>query len=172
MFKGMRNVSCYFAELSCHDGQGKCTSVSSRVYLVIHLRQRGAVEVYRLQQGARVAAVAVPPQKDCVVVECHGPPSEGCRVNSFLIERMDGLDESAPKDSHYVIDKLVIDDPNVVPHTNTSSSLVRPTLASKTKCSLKFSSNYCLQILIYNVMHKQCWQRSSRSKHYQIWAKV
>ena len=137
MFKGMRNVSCYFAELSCHDGQGKCTSISSRVYLVIHLRQRGAVEVYRLQQGARVAAVAVPPQKDCVVVECHGPPSEGCRVNSFLIERMDGLDESAPKDSHYVIDKLVIDDPNVVPHTNTSSSQVRPTLASENKMQLK-----------------------------------
>ena len=114
MFKGMRNVSCHFAELPCYDGHNK-ESVSTRSYLVIHLKQRGAVEVYRLQQGPKVAAVAVPQQKDCVVIECHGPPSQGGIVESFLLERMEGLVyDNRREDFHYMIDKLVIDDPGVL----------------------------------------------------------
>ncbi|KAL7551043.1 hypothetical protein ACHAWF_014247, partial [Thalassiosira exigua] len=105
IIKGMRNTSCSFAELALPDGHGK-----SQTYLVIHLRQRGALEVHRLQQGPRVSALAVPPQKDCMVIECHGPTSEGSRVGSFLLERVRTSDESNGEDSRFIIDKLVIDD--------------------------------------------------------------
>ena len=106
MFKGMRNVSCYFAE------------VGRQLYLVIHLRQRAAVEIYRLHQGPRVTSLAVPQQKDCVVVECYGPQSQGTSLETFLLER---IDESGER--HYLIDKLVIDD------TTTS---VTPALSKQT----------------------------------------
>jgi len=107
MFKGMRNVSCYFTELPCYDRPDK-TSISTRLYLVIHFKQRGTVEVYRLQQGPRVAVLSVPQQKDCVVIECHGPPSDGSRVGCCLLEKI------IEGGSHYIVDQITIDDPNVL----------------------------------------------------------
>ena len=107
MFKGMRNVSCYFTELPCYDRHDK-TSISTRLYLVIHLKQRGTVEVYRLQQGPRVAVLSVPQQKACVVIECHGPPSEGSRAGCCLLEK---INEGG---SHFIVDQIIIDDPNVL----------------------------------------------------------
>mmetsp|Transcript_22582 Transcript_22582/g.48884 ORF Transcript_22582/g.48884 Transcript_22582/m.48884 type:complete len:1696 (-) Transcript_22582:1217-6304(-) len=138
MWKGMRNVSCYFAELPCYSGRNKETGISTRSYLVIHLRQRGAVEVYRLQQGPRVSAVAVPQQKDCVVVQCQGPPSEGSRVGTFLLERIDASDENHCEGCHYVIDGLVIDDPDIVVATTLPKQTpVRPTSQSENKMQLR-----------------------------------
>ncbi|KAL7530662.1 hypothetical protein ACHAXR_005562, partial [Thalassiosira sp. AJA248-18] len=127
MFKGMRNVACFFAELPT-----AMRGIAS--YLVIHLRQRGSVEVYRLQQGPRVTALAVPQQKNCVVVECYGPPSQGSTLNSFLLERIDDSD----KCHHFIMDKLVIDDPNAsVASTSSKQTPTRQSSQSENKMQLQ-----------------------------------
>lgn len=110
MFKGMRGVCCYFAEVPYDDG----IRVSTRKYLVIHFRKRGSVEVYRLNQGPRVVSIAVPQQKDCAILHCHGPPSEGSCTSSYLLERIHGSDKKQEVKNHYIIDVLVIDDTDVL----------------------------------------------------------
>ena len=118
MWKGMRNVSCHFAELP---RQGKYNEKGEEfgtwLYLVIHLQQRGTVEIYRLRQGARVAAVAVSQHQDCVVIECCGPPSEGSAIRSYLIERMTDSVEKCSDSYHYTIDYLIVDDRDALPET-------------------------------------------------------
>jgi len=131
MFKGMRNVSCYFTELPCYDRHDK-TSISTRLYLVIHLKQRGTVEVYRLQQGPRVAVLSVPQQKDCVVIECHGPPSKGSRAGCCLLEKI------IEGGSHYIVDQITIDDPNVLVATSAiQHKQVKPMPSSENKQQLR-----------------------------------
>jgi len=131
MFKGMRNVSCYFTELPCYDRHDK-TSISTRLYLVIHLKQRGTVEVYRLQQGPRVVVLSVPQQKDCVVIECRGPPSEGSRVGCCLLEKI------IEGGSHYIVDQITIDDPNVLVATSAiQHKQVNPMPPSENKQQLR-----------------------------------
>ncbi len=120
MFKGMRNVSCYFAEMVYTDNiNDNITKGSARLYLIIHFRKRGIVDIYRLNQGPRVSSIMMPQQKDCEIITCLGPPSEGCRVSNFLLERIHGLNENRTGENHYVVDKLVIDDSDAV--SNTSS---------------------------------------------------
>jgi len=106
MWKGMRNVSCHFTEhWSCKEaGSGK------QIYLVIHFKRKGIVEIYRLRQGPRVSLVAVPESNDCVVIECSGPPSDGGRTKSFMLEVV----TDARGERLYIIDNLIIDDPEVV----------------------------------------------------------
>ena len=111
MIKGMRNVCCYFTELPYYS---KGHGVKSRSYLVIHLRQRGSIEVFRLPQGPKVISIAVPQQKDFTVIDCYGPPSEGGRVSSFLLERNRSDDKNSPEECLYILDKLIINDPDVV----------------------------------------------------------
>ena len=121
MMKGMRNVRCYFAELPCYNSHDNDARLSTRSYLVIHLRQRGSVEVFRLPSGPRVLAIAVNHQKDCTVIECHGPPSEGSKVSSFLLER---LHDSG---GCYIIDKIVINDRDTVaPNTKEKPAKSMP----------------------------------------------
>ena len=106
MWKGSRNVSCYFTEL----WSGKDAGSRKQIYLVIHFKRKGIVEIYRLRQGPRVSLVAVPEHNDCAVMECPGPPSDGGRIGSFLLETVtDGGGEC-----QYIIDNLMIDDPDIV----------------------------------------------------------
>lgn len=112
MFKGMRGVCCYFAEVPYNDD----SRVSARLYLVVHFLKRGVVEIYRLNQGPRVTSIVVPNQKDCVILHCYGPPSEGSRVSSFVLERTHGFDENQEVENHYIIDNLIIDDFNSSPN--------------------------------------------------------
>ena len=126
MLKGMRNVRCYFAELPCYNAHNNDARLSTRSYLVIHLRQRGSVEVFRLPSGPRVLAIAVPHHKDCTVIECHGPPSEGSKISSFLLER---LNDSGVC---YIIDKIVINDRDAVsPNTKEKPAKSMPPNESK-----------------------------------------
>eukprot|EP00985_Skeletonema_marinoi_P014265 scaffold7206_cov143-Skeletonema_marinoi.AAC.7 len=103
MWKGMRNVSCYFTELWTDEESGS----RKQIYLVIHFQRKGIVEIYRLRQGPRVSLVAVPEQNECVVMECYGPPSDG-RIESFLLEVV----TDAGEERQYIIDNLIIDDPD------------------------------------------------------------
>ena len=126
MLKGMRNVRCYFAELPCYNAHNNDARLSTRSYLVIHLRQRGSVDVFRLPSGPRVLAIAVPHHNDCTVIECHGPPSEGSKVSSFLLER---LNDSG---GCYIIDKIVINDRDAVtPNTKEKPAKSVPPNESK-----------------------------------------
>ena len=127
MWKGMRNCRCYFSELPFCGSDGE-----KRLYLVIHLCQRGVVEAYRLRQGPRVAAIAVPQQKDFALVQCI-VSSEGNRVETFLVERT-----AKPNRNRYVMDKLVIDDPDVGGATNTPNQMpTRPLSQRDNKMQLK-----------------------------------
>eukprot|EP00804_Cyclotella_cryptica_P011836 CCRYP_015348-RB/>CCRYP_015348-RB protein AED:0.01 eAED:0.01 QI:269/1/1/1/1/1/2/1639/1263 len=110
MWKGMRNVSCHYAELPCDYDFGAGKSARTKLYLVIHAHKRGSLEVYRLRQGPRVAAVAVPQQKGCLVVECFGPPSEGSRVSSFLFEESTEEGQTGRGARQYILDYIVIED--------------------------------------------------------------
>lgn len=112
MFKGMRGVFCNFAEVPYNDD----SRASARLYLVVHFLKRGVVEIYQLIQGPRVTSIVVPNQKDCAILNCFGPPSEGSRVSSFLLERTHGVDENQGVENHYIIDKLIIDDFNSSPN--------------------------------------------------------
>lgn len=116
MWKGMRNVACYFTELE----SGKEGS-TKQLYLVIHLRRKGIVEIYRLRQGPRVSLVTVPDQNECAIIECYGPPSDGSRMASFLLEMViDG------GEYQYIVDNLIIDDPNVTTKSSTRAQLTQP----------------------------------------------
>ena len=108
MWKGMRNVTCHYTELPCDTHFAATKSRRSKLYLVIHAHRRGTLEVYRLRQGPRVAAAAVP-QNNCAIVECFGPPSEGSRVTSFLYEEID-TEQNESKGRQCVLDYVVIDD--------------------------------------------------------------
>ena len=145
MWKGMRNVSCYFAELP-HQGY-RCVEdsmIKTWLYLVIHLPQRGAVEVYRLRQGRRVAAVAVPQQNNCVVIECYGPPSEGSIIRCFLLERINKSDERNNGNGQFIIDYLVVEDSDALADTIVlKEKAVHSTLNSKNKMQL----NLLMQLL-------------------------
>ena len=100
MWKGMRNVSCYFTELWNEESGSR-----KQIYLVIHFQRKGIVEIYRLRQGPRVSLVAVPDQNECVVLECYGPSSVG-RIESFLLEVVN----DAGGGNQYIIDNLIIND--------------------------------------------------------------
>jgi hypothetical protein len=106
MWKGMRNVTCHFTEL----WSGKEAGSRKQIYLVIHFQRKGIVEIYRLRQGPRVSLVAVPEHNECVVMECSGPPSDGGRTESFMLEVV----TNGGGECLYIIDNLIIDDPDVV----------------------------------------------------------
>jgi hypothetical protein len=65
-----------------------------------------------------VSTIIVPRQKDCAIINCHGPPSEGSRVSSFILERIHGLDANRRNIDRCIVDKLVIDDSDTVNSTS------------------------------------------------------
>jgi hypothetical protein len=123
MWKGMRNVSCHFTEVWNGEEEGS----RKQIYLVIHFQRKGMVEIYRLRQGPRVSLVAVTDHNHCAVLECSGPPSNGSRVESFLLEVIsDGGGGGGGGEYQYIIDNLIIDDPDVAANSSTRTQSTNP----------------------------------------------
>ena len=102
ILKGMRNVKCHFSELHHEDNRKR----GSRIFLVVHLILVQRIDVYRLSDGSRVLALAVPSKENCGLVECQGPPSQGSLVSCFLLDRI-AIDD---KSNQYFLDKICVDD--------------------------------------------------------------
>lgn len=138
MWKGMRNVSLHFCELD--SGYSIGHSVRPKLYLVIHAHLRGTIEVYRLRQGPRVAAAAVPDRNRCSVVECYGPPSNGSNVQCFLYEVISGTDQSGLPGKQCILDYIVVDEED----SNLSQQVQHP---STTQSENSMQLNFLIQLL-------------------------
>mmetsp|Transcript_9725 Transcript_9725/g.22119 ORF Transcript_9725/g.22119 Transcript_9725/m.22119 type:complete len:1549 (+) Transcript_9725:198-4844(+) len=103
ILKGIRNAKCHFSEL--HHGNNR-QQKGSRIFLVVHLIQVQRVDVYRLSDGSRVLALAVPSKDNCRLIECQGPPSQGSLLSCFLLDRIAIDDQS----HQYFLDKICVDD--------------------------------------------------------------
>ena len=102
ILKGIRKAKIHFSELHHIDNCLK----GGRLFLVVHLIQAQRIDVYRLSDGSRVHALAVPSKDNCRLIECQGPPSQGSLLSCFLLDRI-AIDE---KSSQYFVDKICIDD--------------------------------------------------------------
>eukprot|EP00956_Cyclotella_meneghiniana_P015507 scaffold23809_cov62-Cyclotella_meneghiniana.AAC.13 len=138
MWKGMRNVSLHFCELDSDYSIGQ--SVRPKLYLVIHAHLRGTLEVYRLRQGPRVAAAAVPDRNRCSVIECYGPPSNGSNVQCFLYEVISGTDQNGSPGRQCILDYIVIDEDDSNP-----SQLVKHPSNPQSENSMQL--NFLIQLL-------------------------
>ncbi|KAL7473567.1 hypothetical protein ACHAXS_014010 [Conticribra weissflogii] len=132
MWKGMRNVKCSFAELPRHDAE-----FDTVLYLVIHLQEKGTVEIYRLRQGPRVTAVSVPKRDECAVVTCFGPPSEKCIVRNFIL--MSDSDSIFGRSFHCTMDQLVIEDQDLLSGAGAESECNGANLDSRKDSGLQLT---------------------------------